>query len=135
MIFLISSTLVFCLGATEIWIIRSIIVYSILISLIVWASPILIPVITSSFNLQFTPKKIGEMVIKNKKNTNIFVSVFSSIFIIFGYWAVVCSIDPKEFFRDFLHQLWIIPVALIFTNPLKRKKNVRLDGSVDELND
>lgn len=75
------------------------------------------------------------MVIKNKKNTNIFVSVFSSIFIIFGYWAVVCSIDPKEFFRDFLHQLWIIPVALIFTNPLKRKKNVRLDGSVDELND
>ena len=65
--------------------------------------------------INFTDK-VGRGSYGGNQKKGILSAIFIFFFIVFGYWIIIFFLEPKDFFSDFVNQLWIIPAALVISS-------------------
>lgn len=114
--------LLFCLtliilwmGVYENWIIRIGGAFSLLVSFLIWTLPKLSPELSKLLHIN---NDVKGRTLTNKdadSQKKLFSSLCTFAYIVLGYWFVWLCFDPKKFISEFMHQLWIIPIAFLLS--------------------
>jgi hypothetical protein len=106
-------------GVYEIWILRTGLVFAFLFSCLIWIIPIVWPELANKFHIKnnkLSSPAVGHDAIMQTKKPIFWGKITTALsfffYVTFGYWLVMFSINPTRFRENFLHELWIVPVAL-----------------------
>jgi len=106
-------------GIFEIWIIRTGLVFAFLFSCLILVIPVVSPELAIKLHIKnekrSSPAVDYDAIMQTKKPKfweKITTAMLFFLYVTFGYWLVMFSINPTRFRENFLHELWIVPVAL-----------------------
>ena len=107
------TTLILYFYYWEKWILGVGLSFSFLVGIAILSIPLIAPELMKTIN--FTGKVDRGFHVGNQKK-GILSAILIFFFIVMGYWIIIYFVEPKEYFTDFMSQLWIIPVALVISS-------------------